>query len=434
MSSIKQRISSLFDMGFFHIFGANLINKILAFVINILIARFLTKGDYGIFSYANSIYSAAALVTGFGLLGGVFQYCSESRSEEEKLSYRAYGLKMGLFVDGILAFGLIVAGLFIPLSIEESGKYLAIFGPLLLFDYIFQYFAVVLRSKRDNKRYAYLQNINTSLYCILGSLGACVGGILGTIIGRYVAYVISIVYAASTFNYSTKGSKELKRSQKRAIWRYSLPSGASNVMNQMTYLLDVFLVGLFVMQPEAVAEYKVASMIPEGIQFVPMSIMTFVMPYFIEHNHDELWFKTKSIRLIVVLEAIMVFVSLLLICFAPEVITLLWGETYLEAVVPFRIIAASLLITPLRTMCINLLAALREVRANFIISCVTLILNVVLTTLLTMNFGIVGAAAGVTCVSSFASLASAAYFIIYFRTHKMSSRGTMERNKDDAKA
>ena len=38
----------LFSTGFFHIFGSNVINKILSFASGILLVRILTKSEYGI--------------------------------------------------------------------------------------------------------------------------------------------------------------------------------------------------------------------------------------------------------------------------------------------------------------------------------------------------------------------------------------------------
>lgn len=84
MSVVAEKAKLLFSRGFFHIFGANVVNKIVTFATNIAIVWFLSKDSYGIFSYANNIYSFASLVTGFGLLSGMFQLCTEKRPEEEK--------------------------------------------------------------------------------------------------------------------------------------------------------------------------------------------------------------------------------------------------------------------------------------------------------------------------------------------------------------
>ena len=116
---VKEKLSALFRRGFFHIFGANVVNKIVTFATNIAIVWFLSKDSYGIFSYANNIYSFALLVTGFGLLSGMFQLCVEKRPEEEKNAVFRYVLTRGLLVDFGLAIAILLVGLFAPLSIAE---------------------------------------------------------------------------------------------------------------------------------------------------------------------------------------------------------------------------------------------------------------------------------------------------------------------------
>lgn len=55
MSVVAEKAKLLFSRGFFHIFGANVVNKIVTFATNIAIVWFLSKDSYGIFSYANNI-------------------------------------------------------------------------------------------------------------------------------------------------------------------------------------------------------------------------------------------------------------------------------------------------------------------------------------------------------------------------------------------
>ena len=55
--TLAVQAKNLLNRGFFHILGSTLTNKLIVFASNILIVRFLTQDEYGVFSYANSIYS-----------------------------------------------------------------------------------------------------------------------------------------------------------------------------------------------------------------------------------------------------------------------------------------------------------------------------------------------------------------------------------------
>lgn len=412
---VKTHFARLLSAGFFHVFGSNVLNKIIAFVTNILIVRFLTNNEYGLFSYAYSIYSIVLLFTGLGALSGILQYCSERRPEKEKRAYRRYGLKTGILIDAVLSIGLFATGCLIAFPLEGAGRYVAMLAPLLLLDYLFQYKCIVLRTEKKNKQYSYAQCVNTASYCLLGCLGAYLGGIAGTILGRYGAYFISLLFLSMlqcSRTLSDGGIVGLCRRDKTEFWRYSIGTGLAGIMLQMTYQIDVLVVGQLLATSVDVANYKVATLLPEGFLFIPSSVMVFAMPYFIEHREDVRWFGRRAIQLYSATEALMAMVALILIVFAPTIISILWGDIYLDAVLPFRIMAASLLVSPLRTICANLMAALRETKANLFITSITFIANIFFTIWLTIEFGITGAACAVVASSAIASIGSC---VVLFR-------------------
>ena len=402
MSVVAEKAKLLFSRGFFHIFGANVVNKIVTFATNIAIVWFLSKDSYGIFSYANNIYSFASLVTGFGLLSGMFQLCTEKRPEEEKSAVFRYVLTRGLFVDFWLAIVILFVGLFVPLPIAEAGRCLALFAPMLMLDFLFQYASIALRTKKANQQFAKLQTANTVLYFSAGCIGAFLSGIAGVVIGRYVAYILSLALASV---YLKASKLSLRRAQpldfllKKNLWGYSVPTQISAGINQMTFLLDVFLVGVFVGSSLDVASYKVATMLPEGMLFIPTSLIIFVLSYFVEHNHDRDWFREKSRIFIGAGMVLYALLSVLLVVFAPLVIKVLWGSEYVDAVFAFRLLAVCCAFSALRTSCTNLLCALRAVKSNLVVSAVSLVVNAALCLLLIPQYGINGAAAAPLAVS-----------------------------------
>lgn len=406
ISSVSTKIKALSAKGFFHIFGANVVNKIIAFFTNIVIVWFLAKDDYGIFCYANNIYSIVMLLTGLGLLSGMFQFCLEDRKEEQRAGLYRYVLTRGLFIDGILALIVLGIGLLIPLSIEQAGKYLAVFGPLIILDYVFQYASTVLRIHLENKLYARLQIINTVTYFIAACLGAYLGGIYGTIAGRYIAYVISFVFAIAFLlqsGFIVVRGECIDRDLKFDLWRYSVSTQLSAGMNTFTYLFDVFLVGYFIQSASLVATYKVATLLPEGFSFIPASVIVFALPYFVKHNNDRKWFSDKCRYFLSIGAGLYGVIALCLALFAPWIIELLWGGAYLDAVLPFRILAVSFFFNAIRTTCTNLLCAVRAIRSNLAISIISLVVNIVLCLLLIPAYGVEGAALAPLSVSVIAA-------------------------------
>ena len=99
MIDIKKYLKKLKKIGFGQVFSAFAINKIIAFVTNFLIVRFLTKSDYGLFSSAFNIYSFFNVYTGLGMLSSELLFCTEKRSPIEKKAIYKYTLLCGFFAD-----------------------------------------------------------------------------------------------------------------------------------------------------------------------------------------------------------------------------------------------------------------------------------------------------------------------------------------------
>ena len=69
---IHQMKTKLFETGFFHVFGSNIINQVIAFLSGIILVRILSKAEYGIYSYAYNIINFFLVFNGFGGSIGTF--------------------------------------------------------------------------------------------------------------------------------------------------------------------------------------------------------------------------------------------------------------------------------------------------------------------------------------------------------------------------
>lgn len=405
-----QRLKSLFRGGFFHIFGADLINKAIFFIANILIVRFLTQDEYGVFTYANTIYTIIGLFSGFGLLSGMLQFSMERRSEGERTAIYKYALTKGIFVDCFLGLIILLVGVLVRFPIAAAGPYLACMSALILFDYGFQYIATALRSKKLNQSYATLQVVNAAIYSIGSCVGAWLGGIIGTIIGRYCAYALTICIGIAMLHangFRLRGPDSLTRSRIKELWAFSVPNQMSACLNQLNIMLNVFLVGFFLASEADVAIYNVAAMIPDGLLFVPRCLMVFAAPIFIEHNHDKQWLRRHSALLTGFSSAFYAGLSLVLFLAAPFIIVGFWGEAYAPAIVPFQILLVGLALASIRTTCVNILSTLRAVKANLVVSIASIICNAIFCVLLIPRFGVVGSACALVGVYGIAALISA---------------------------
>ena len=159
-----EKLKILVSTGFFHVFGSSVVNKIIAFLSNIVLVRILTKVEYGVFTYAWNIYSIVLLVNGLGLESGTLQLCSERSGELDfAKKITSYGVRIGIFFDFLLALFILGLGILAPLTIGDAGKLLQLLCLLPIFQFLYNLSTMYLRSQKKNKEYSKLTVLNTIL-------------------------------------------------------------------------------------------------------------------------------------------------------------------------------------------------------------------------------------------------------------------------------
>ena len=121
----------------------------------------------------------------------------------------------------------------------------------------------------------------------------------------------------------------------------------NNGLSELMYLLDVFILGLTVPDETVIASYKVATTIPTALVFIPQSIIIYVYPYFARNRENRDWLIANYRRLVLSMGVLNLLVGGGLFLVAPWFVTLVFGERYLDAVLPFQILCASYIFSEL---------------------------------------------------------------------------------------
>lgn len=417
LNNIKKKIKGLSQKGLFHIFGTSVINKILAFATNILVVNLLSKSDYGLLGYSNNIVNMFLLFSGLGLTNGILQFCSENRSDKEKKGLYRYGFTNGMLINFVIGICIIAFGMYGPIKIQEARIYIIMLCFMPVVQYFFEYISTVLRTKRMNKQFALVQNLNVFMYFVLSMLGAYKFGIVGVIIGRYIAFIITCtleILILKDIRIEIFNSVKIPRNTKNEILKYSFICSASNSISQLLYLLDIFFIGLIIASETSIASYQVATLIPNALLFIPMNLMVFIYPYIAEKRDDRNWVKDKYFKLLKCLGIINILIGIILFVCAPIIINLIWGTDYLDSILPFRILSLSYVISAtLRIPAGNILSMIRKVKVNLWISIISGISNIILDIVLIKLWGSVGAAIATILVVIISSSIAVTYLIIY---------------------
>lgn len=415
---ILKNLKILFRTGFFHIFGSNVINKIIGFLSSIILVRLLTKAEYGIFTYSWNIYSILILANGLGMESAVLQICSEKTGDDEFCKKAtSYGAKIGFGFNCLLCVGLAVIGFFIPLAYNGANTLIKLLCFLPLCQLLYNLTCIVLRYQRKNSEYSKLTIINTSLLLIGSVVGALLFKEKGLILGYYIAYISSAFVGNRVYgvHLEIKSNGLMKQVQKDLI-SIGLVSMINNGISELLYLLDVFILGIVASNEAVLASYKVATIIPTAMAFIPLSLMTYTYPYFAEHKDDKSWCLSNYKKILFGFGGFNLVISSILFLGANIFVEILFGSQYIDAVPVFRLLAINYFISgTFRIISGNLLVTQRKLKFNTIVAVLSGIVNVIADYFFIQFWGSIGAALATVLVVAFSSIMNTTYLIYTFR-------------------
>ncbi len=418
--TIRRYISIGIEKGFSYIFVSSLINKVIVLLSTVALNRLLSQTDYGNYSYAYNIISVVMVVSSLGVDVALLQFCCEERDEEEKQSLILYAIKVGL-VTNLTCSALTYISSFVCFrNLPEASDLISRLSFLLPFPFIVSYCSMILRSELRNREYAILTNISSIAYLVCLVVFTSFLNLRGAVIGRYLGFMIpaacGLIFIKEHIQ-KFKFKDDISPNLKKQFLTYGTTVTLTNGVSSLLYYIDIYVVGLITSDAVSIASYKTATIIPNALAALPTIIVTFIYPFFAKNKDNRAWIiqRARTIQALTflgsLLLAVMMYVS------APTLIEIVFGEQYLDSVLPFRILLISFVISgPFRVITGNIIAMLGRVKANFYIGLISCLLNVVVDYLFIKAWGSVGAAIATTLIMLFAAVVSNLYlYFVYGR-------------------
>ncbi len=393
MGILKNKLWKMYQTGALHITMGTFATKFVAFFGSIFVVRLLSKGDYGLLSYVENIYSYAFIFAGFGLSNGILRYLVISEDKKEKKKIHEFVLKRSIAIDICIAAVMCLIPFIIKIPDNYSGAIylIPIVALILPFQDILNVELFSIRSFFMNKLYAYLAFGSSTLLIAGRILGAISGGAIGVLWSRVI---INAVFAIFLVLFTLKklfvldSVEPLDKYRKREINTYSFQYMITNGFWALFMLNDTFLLGALLNDPSALADYKVAYVLPGNISIFATAIGVFVGPLFTKNEKDLVWVRNKFKKVYGLGALVVASAAILLAILAKPLISLLYGEQYLNTVGLMRVLLlAAFLNSGLRYTIANILAAMGEIKYNMIISGIGIIIQIVLDLLFIPQFG-----------------------------------------------
>ena len=421
LNSIKKfvdlSISRLKKTGFFHVFGSTVINKFITFLSGVILIHVISKADYGVYTYAHNIYGFFIIASGLGMTSATLQLCSEKADDQMRFSLYSYCSKTGMKFNVFLSLVILTVAVFVDLPIKGANILLAAFSFLPLLKFPMEQQQMWLRTGLKNKEFSYANTFFAFFTLLFSVIFAVMLGSLGLIVASYLAAIVTIIFQTVRFKVPlVRENAELNKEAKKNLWGISLISAFNNGLSKLMFLLDIFVIGLFIPNETVIASYKVATTIPDGLFFIPSSIILYVYPYFARNKNNKEWTIRKYKQLTLAAGSINFFVALVMILFSSFIVPLVFGKQYADAIPCFVILCISFAISgTFRDPAGNLLVTQRKLKFNLYVAVSSSVFNTCMNVILVLKWGSIGAAIATLLTVLLTSALNTGYLLHVYR-------------------
>lgn len=411
MKSLQEFLQNFFKNKGQYVFFSLLIAKICGLISSIAVVRMLPQSDFGMMTIVASVFAVFATFSGFGSAQGFLRFGAIAEQTEEKEK-----LHQHFFLQGFL-YQLILSVLFIFSSIFFVQKYgdvllIFIFFTIRLIGfYFFNHIQSFFRVYHDNKNFARVNNVVNVFGLILIIILTYFFGLKGYLFAISVAPFLSLFWF---FKYKILNFQRIKL-QKKELWSYSFHAVFTAFLSDLLFSLDILLLG-FLLNENAVADYKVAIILPSNLTFLAVSMLQADFPKIAKNAHNQLFVKDYISNYYKIFIPICLVILGVSFFFAKEILTLFFSSQYAHETQVFLILVITFLMNMLfRNLFGNLLSAVGEMKKNTIISIFSLIVLGISAFILVPKFQILGMGISVFLAMSFSGFLGMFFFWKYFK-------------------
>ena len=401
----KHVITRAFNTGFVHVFLANVVSQLVAFCGSIFYVRLLGQTQFGIYAFAYTIISFFLLVNGFGAASGVLQFVSRQNDDTMRLSYLKYSIILGIIFNCLLSVGIFVYANIMPLPIVGAKRFLCLMAFFPIGRLYIDIYQAYLRATLQNQLLAKFA-ISTNLVLLTSNIfGIYYFGLIGFIVSTYISYLLIIIVSTFIYKLPNVFSIISIRINITEFISYSMYVTIGNAFSQLLFILDILILGYVLKNALTIGIYKVATVIPFAINFIPGIVSSFFYPYFAKNAHNHVYVKELKYKLQKGMFVFSFTVSTVLIILAKPIITIIFGVEYIDSVLPFQILCFGFwILATFRNINGNVLAALGYAKFAMWQNVFVVTINIILTYFLVISYGIIGSAIGVVIIYALSGL------------------------------
>lgn len=415
MKNLKTFFSNFLANSGQYLLLALLISKACSFLASVLVIRYLPQEQFGKIGIASAVFMAFSGASGLGNYQILLRYGSLLNSQHDKESLSSYLFQKGYISQAVISTLFFGAGfLFAKPGLEMATVFL--FYSVRLFGVYFQNFIQsYLRISGQNRIFARSSNVINLVGLFLTTVLTYSFQFTGFLAAQALTPFLSLFWLKKEMVFSPQIRLAFS---KKKMWNYGLHTVFTTTISDALFALDTVLLGLLVSET-AVADYRVAIMIPVNLTFLAVAFLQADFPQLAANHQNRTFLKSYILNYYKVFIPLTVFIFCIGFYFAPKIIELFFGVKYLPVVPVFQVLLAAFLFSILsRNLYGNLLSAVGRMKSNTWISALSITSMLSVVYFAVPKYGISGTAAGLSAAIAGSGVLLAAEFYRYFRSLK----------------
>lgn len=389
MKSLQEFLRNFLQKKGQYVFFSLLIAKICAFLGSLFLIRILPETEFGTLSIVASIFAIFAPFSGFGSPQILLRYGSISKNTEEKKSLSKY-----LFMQGF-GYQILLGIIFLAISIFYINQYEDILLIFLFFTirligfYFLNHIQSQFRIFDQNAKFGLVNNVvNISGLVLLLLLSYFFG-----LKGYLFALAITPFFALFWFKKTDFRSAITKHHfSKKELWNYGIHASGTALLSDLLFSADILLLS-FLMNESAVANYKVAILIPANITFLAVTFMQNDFPELAKNYLNKNFLTNYISNYYKIFLPISLIIFLIGFFWKSQILHLFFSEKYSDNGFVFAILLLGFCLNMLlRNLYGNLLSAVGKMKLNTAVSLLTLCFLVIFSFVFVEIYGVLGMA------------------------------------------
>jgi O-antigen/teichoic acid export membrane protein len=390
-------------------FIGNFGSKLVSFIYVILLARAATQEDIGLFYLSFSIIGLVMVFSEFGLPFSLQRYVPyyEGRGENHKIAGIMRATYLITLISSVFFMAVIWAGADMFASVYQNPALalaMRLIVPFIIIGSMFKISVFFLQGRADIRAMQLVMNAQNLTKLVLTILLFYLIGpsLLSISVSFTLSHLIAIIISAPEMKKASKGIPISGAVSRGELLSEIIPFGLMlSLLTSFSAILgsaDKIALGYLIDPAEAaaiVAVYSIASSLAFMLTLIPSSIESIFLPLMsrLVAKNDlpgmrSLTETAQRWSLLLTLPA-----AVALMIFSADVVGALYGDEYRAGALPMSILALAFAIRTYSHMLSVTLAAMRMVKLELLVYCISALLNIILNTILIPHYGMEGAAA-----------------------------------------